>query len=85
MKIIDIHSLTGRFPKSELTLPASIEGGSSAALDPFLYQDMRWCPKCGGEQVFIPVDRFEHGWRGYCLGCEEEKWVMDVRTSTDAA
>lgn len=48
--------------------------------DPFLYQDQRWCANCGGARMFVPVDRFPHGWRGYCLGCEEVVYVMDSRT-----
>ena len=55
------------------------------ARDPFLYWAPRWCANCGGEQTFVPVDRFQFGWRGYCLGCEETKYVMDTRTNSEVA
>lgn len=54
-----------------------------AVPDPFVYQRMRWCASCGGEQTFVPVDRFPHGWRGYCLGCEEVVYVVDERTTSE--
>jgi hypothetical protein len=67
----------------------SLEGAASlgeiVALDPFVCQDMRECANCGGRKLFQPVDRFPFGWRGYCLGCEETKYVMDERTSEEAA
>jgi hypothetical protein len=53
----------------------------AAVLDPFVQQDMRWCVNCGGMTFFQRVDRFPFGWRCYCLGCEEVKYVMDERTS----
>jgi hypothetical protein len=53
----------------------------AAVLDLSVYYDMRWCASCGGRRLFVPVDRFPFGWRGYCLGCEEVKYVMDERTS----
>lgn len=69
-----------------------VEGGparGSAALDFSLdslrYQDMRWCVNCGGQILFVPVDRFPGGWRGYCLGCEEVGYVMDTRANSEAA
>ena len=52
---------------------------------PFIHQDRYWCVDCGGEQTFILVDRFACGWRGYCLGCEEAKFVMDTRTNSEVA
>lgn len=96
MKLLRMNSssLAGRFPNHPQS--ASSEGGQLthsgergttagvAALDPFPYQDMRWCANCGGPQMFIPVDRFIGGWRGYCLGCEQEKYVMDERTNAEA-
>lgn len=81
--------LTGRFPAKEQTV--GIEGGVcgahfSAALDlPFIQQGRYWCANCGGPQTFILVDRFAHGWRGYCLGCEETKYVMDERMNSEVA
>ena len=53
--------------------------------DPWPRQDMRWCVNCGGPTLFVRVDRFPCGWRGYCLGCEEVKYVMDERTNSEAA
>ena len=92
MKFLHIQSsLAGRFPTQTLT--ASHEGGEltpgerqpgSAALDPFLYQDRWWCSNCGGERMFQPVDRFPHGWRGYCMGCEDVVYVVDERTNAEA-
>jgi hypothetical protein len=48
-------------------------------------QGRYWCVNCGGESTFILVDRFACGWRGYCLGCEETKYVMDRRSSSEVA
>jgi hypothetical protein len=85
----------GRFPTNPQS--AGVEGGDGgvlkpAALDllgfdlpnPFRYQQRRWCANCGGEQTFVPVDRFPFGWRGYCLGCEDVVFVMDARTTSEA-
>jgi hypothetical protein len=59
--------------------------GVSAAVLPEVplqaFQERRWCANCAGAQTFIPVERLPFGWRGYCLGCEEEKYVMEERTS----
>ena len=70
----------------------ALDGGDEGALhipaavsDPFVAQDMRWCTECGGPKLFQPVDRFPFGWRGYCLGCEGVVYVMDERTSAEAA
>ena len=54
-----------------------------AVLDSWVHQDMRWCKNCAGEKLFVPVDRFPCGWRGYCLGCEEVVYVLDERTSEE--
>jgi hypothetical protein len=59
--------------------------GEVAVLDSSIHQDMRWCANCGGSSLFVPVDRFPFGWRGYCLGCEEVVYVMDERTSVEVA
>lgn len=72
-------------PPSSVGIEGSGFPVASAALDPFLYQDMRWCADCGGEQLFVPVDRFAGGWRGYCLGCEGTKYVMDTRANSEVA
>lgn len=55
------------------------------ALDPLLYQDMRWCPNCGGEQVFVEVYEFDGGRLGICLGCGEERVVLWTRATGEAA
>lgn len=64
--------------------PGGVEGSVfprvSASLDPFLYQQMRWCVNCGGEQVFVEVFETEFGRVGVCLGCGEEKLVRFTRT-----
>lgn len=65
--------------------PLDSGGRTVAVLDSQLYQDMRWCKNRAGPQLFIPVDRFPFGWRGYCLGCEEVVYVLDERTSEEAA
>ena len=60
--------------------------GNIAVLEiPFIQQGRYWCANCGGDQTFILVDRFTCGWRGYCLGCEETKYVMDDRTNSEVA
>jgi len=101
MKLFRMNSKlpAGRFP-SPNPQPAGVEGGvcgekKSAALDlhcddlplpdPFLYQERRWCANCGGDQTFVPVDRFPFGWRGYCLGCEDVVYVVDERTTAEVA
>ena len=62
-----------------------LPGEGIAVLDlPFIQQDRYWCANCGGEQTFVLVDRFPCGWRGYCLGCEETKYVMDTRMNSEA-
>jgi hypothetical protein len=59
------------------------QGVAEAALEnPFRHQKRYRCANCGGEPTFQPVDRFPCGWRGYCLGCGEVKYVMDDRTSS---
>ena len=71
--------------------PSSIGTGDGAersdlaVLDLFRYQDPDWCANCGGEQTFVPVDKFPYGLRGYCLGCGEVKYVMNDRTNSEAA
>jgi hypothetical protein len=56
-----------------------------AALDPFVYEDMRWCVNCGGEQRFIPLIETEFGRIGFCLGCGEEKVQRFTRSIGEAA
>jgi len=56
-----------------------------AALDPFLYQEMRWCVRCGGEQIFVPVFETDFGRVGVCLGCGEERVQRFTRETECAA
>jgi len=48
-------------------------------LDQDVYRDMRWCPNCAGEKVFVEVYEFESGRMGVCLGCGEERVVRFTR------
>ena len=48
-------------------------------LDQDVYRDMRWCPNCAGEKVFVEVYEFESGRVGVCLGCGEERVVRFTR------
>ena len=48
-------------------------------LDSEIYRDMRWCPNCAGEKVFVEVFEFESGRMGVCLGCGEERVVRFSR------
>ena len=50
-----------------------------SALNADVYRDMRWCPDCGGNQVFVEVFEFEGGRVGVCLGCGEERVVRFSR------
>jgi hypothetical protein len=64
------------------------EGGEAsdfAAPDFSVYQDMRWCANCAGEQVFVPVYEFASGRVGFCLGCGEERVLPFTRTNSEAA
>jgi hypothetical protein len=54
-------------------------------LDTRLYQEMRHCIRCGGPQLFIPVDEYEFGRAGFCFGCGEEKIVPFTRVNGEAA
>lgn len=85
MTLLRMTSLTNPVAPSNLV---SIREGDCipaiALLDlPFIHQDRYWCANCGGAQTFILVDRFPCGWRGYCLGCEETKYVMDTRENSE--
>jgi hypothetical protein len=60
-------------------------GGGVAVLDSRVYRDMRWCPNCGGEQMFLPVYEFEGGRVGVCFGCGDEKVAAFTRTTAEAA
>lgn len=56
-----------------------------ASLDPFLYQRMRWCIRCGGEQIFVEVFECESARLGYCMGCGKEGVIPWTRTMEVAA
>ena len=88
-------SLAGRFPTRN-PQSASREGGALtsgeerdlagvAALDPFLYEEPRWCVNCGGEQRFFPCFEFAGGRVGCCLGCGEERVIPFSRTNSEVA
>jgi hypothetical protein len=78
-----------RFPTSDAqsgdACGVSPGTGTIAALDPFLYRDMRWCTRCGGEQVFVPMFECEFGRVGVCMGCGEEKLQRFTRAIGEAA
>ena len=59
--------------------------GTVAALDPFVYRDMRWCVNCGGEQLFVEVFQCDAGRVGVCFGCGEERIERWTRTNSEAA
>jgi len=65
--------------------PDSLRENQVAALDPFVYRDMHWCTRCGGEQVFLPCVEYDFGRIGICLGCGEEKVQRFSRTTSEAA
>jgi hypothetical protein len=54
------------------------------AVDPFLYQEMRWCGKRQEFQIFVEVFRCEAGRLGICLGCGEERIEQWTRTNSEA-
>ena len=78
-----------RFPNSDAQsgdpcgVPLARE--TVAALDPFVYRDMRWCMNCGGEQLFVEVYECEAGRVGVCFGCGEERVERWTRTNSEAA
>lgn len=45
------------------------------ALDPLVYQEMRWCADCAGERVFAPMFECDAGRVGICLGCDAYKLI----------
>jgi hypothetical protein len=76
-------------PPSALPHSVRAESGDScgiiAALDPFLYQEMRWCAQRDEPQIFVEVFECEAGRLGVCLGCGEERIEQWTRTNSEAA
>jgi hypothetical protein len=76
---------------TEVTIPQVNVGpeggdcGTLAVLDSSVCRDMRWCAKCGGEQVFVEVYEFADGRVGVCLGCGDERIERFTRTTAEAA
>ena len=78
-------------PTEPIPIPTSVgreDGGAGGegiapavldVLDQDVYRDMRWCPNCAGEKVFVEVYEFESGRVGVCLGCGEERVVRFSR------
>ena len=60
-------------------VPEDSQQASLRELDSEIYRDMRWCPNCAGEKVFVEVYEFESGRVGVCLGCGEERVVRFTR------
>lgn len=54
-------------------------------IEPFLYQDMRWCANCGGPQLVISIYEIESGRIAVCLGCEDEIFLPFSRATSEAA
>ena len=65
------------------------EGGGSlggvAVLDPWLYQDNRYCERCGGMENVIFAWRFAGGRLGMCVGCGRPVPEPDTRTNSEVA
>ena len=90
MKLLTMPLPAGSPCCSASPLPAGVEDGGrgsplahrglSAVLDPFVYEDQRWCGNCAGEQMFVEVFETEFGRVGYCVGCGEERVVRFTRT-----
>jgi RNase P subunit RPR2 len=48
-------------------------------------QFMRFCEKCGSEQIFVASWSNEYGLVGCCLGCGDESLVPYSRVNSEAA
>ncbi len=83
-----MNSLIFMLPTEPIPIPSTSvgreDGGAGGegiahavldVLDQDVYRDMRWCPNCAGEKVFVEVYEFESGRMGVCLGCGEERVV----------
>lgn len=58
---------------------------SARTLEPWKYQDMAWCPDCGGQQIMVAVYEIESGRIALCLGCGQEKFQAFSRATSEAA
>ena len=52
-------------------------------LDPFLYQEMRWCAQCDAEAIFVAVFECITGRAEVCLGCGSENFERFTRTVSE--
>lgn len=73
---------------TESTHPHSVSWGDGGApicvavLNSDVCRNMRSCPNCGGEQVFVEVYEIPGvGRAGFCFGCGEEKVLRFERVS----
>jgi hypothetical protein len=55
-----------------------------AVLNSDICRNMRWCPNCGGEQIFVEVYEFHGGRVGFCFGCGEERVAPFTRVNSEA-
>lgn len=62
-----------------------ILGRDVAVLDPWLYQDNRYCERCGGWEIVVFAWRFAGGRLGVCLGCGRPVPEPDTRMNSEAA
>ena len=86
--------MTSQTESPIVNVPVCPEGGEKcgvsgprdvAALDPFLYQEMRWCQQREEPQIFVEMFECEAGRVGVCLGCGEERVERWTRTNSEAA
>ena len=90
MKSFASETHSQRFPASDAQGGGGSQespwcGSPAVALDPFLYQQMRWCEECAGEQLFVPMFETDFGRVGLCMGCDREKVQLFTRTTEAAA
>lgn len=70
-----MNSPTEPTPNPTTTVGAEGDPLGRIALDPLVYQEMRWCPDCAGERVFVPILEIDAGRVGICLGCDSRKFI----------
>ena len=73
------------FPQQHSSVANKCGDQEITALDPFVYRDMRWCMRCGGEQLFVEVYECKAGRVGVCFGCGEERVERWTRTNGEVA